>query len=113
MDKSLKYKKIVKDVLSYYVKIDREQSDEGIEYYLVSDDMQGHYIWGSIGWNNGKRKRHITAHIRIKDEKIWIETDFTEEGLAKDLISKGVPKEDIVLAFHEPSMRKYTEFAQT
>jgi hypothetical protein len=27
------------------------------------------------------------------------------------LLEAGVPKEDIVLAFHEPEMRQYTEFA--
>jgi len=26
-------------------------------------------------------------------------------------VALGIPKEDIVLAFHAPSMRKYTEFA--
>ena len=111
MDKSLKYKEIIKKILNRYVEIDRQQAEEGVEYYLVSDDDQGHYIWGSIGWSKGKRKRYMTAHLRVKEDKIWIETDFTEEGIATDLLNAGVPKEDIVLAFHEPSMRKYTEFA--
>ncbi|MBV7334508.1 XisI protein [Chloroflexi bacterium TSY] len=43
--------------------------------------------------------------------KIWIEIDWTEEGIATELVAAGVPKEDIVLAFHHPSMRQYTEFA--
>ncbi|MFM6003160.1 MAG: element excision factor XisI family protein, partial [Sphaerospermopsis kisseleviana] len=33
------------------------------------------------------------------------------EGIATDLVRVGVPKEDIVLAFHEPKMREYTNFA--
>ncbi|MCG6137968.1 MAG: XisI protein [Nostoc sp. LLA-1] len=28
-----------------------------------------------------------------------------------DLVCAGVPKQDIVLAFHEPQMRQYTDFA--
>lgn len=36
---------------------------------------------------------------------------WTEEGIANELLRKGVPKEDIVLAFHPPDVRKYTEFA--
>ncbi|WP_308796224.1 element excision factor XisI family protein [Tolypothrix sp. FACHB-123] len=31
--------------------------------------------------------------------------------MANDLVSAGVPKEDIVLAFHEPKMWQYTDFA--
>lgn len=113
MDKSLKYKEIVKKVLNYYVELDRRQPRTGIEYFLSSDDVNGHYIWGSLGWENGSRNRYITAHLRVKDKKIWIEVDLTENGIATDLINEGVPTNDIVLAFHEPSMRQYTEFAIT
>jgi hypothetical protein len=45
------------------------------------------------------------------DRKFWIEEDWTEDGIAADLVRAGVPKEDIVLAFHEPGMRQYTDFA--
>lgn len=113
MDKELKYKEIVKKVLNRYVEIDRQHPEEGVDYFLVSDDIQGHYLWTSLGWSKGKRTRYVHAHLRVKDEKIWIETDLTEQGIATDLLNKGVPKDDIVLAFHEPSMRQYTEFAIT
>jgi hypothetical protein len=32
-------------------------------------------------------------------------------GIANELVNLGVPKEDIVLAFHEPLVREYTGFA--
>ena len=31
--------------------------------------------------------------------------------MADELVKLGVPKEDIVLAFHEPLVREYTGFA--
>jgi hypothetical protein len=111
MDKSLKYKEIIKKILSRYVELDRQNPEDGVENYLSCDDENGHYIWGSVGWSKGKRNRYVHAHLRLKNEKIWIETDLTEAGIATDLLREGVPKEDIVLAFHEPSMRQYTEFA--
>ncbi len=113
MDKELKYKKLVKEILTRYVEIDREQPREGVDYFLVADEIQGHYLWTSLGWSGGKRTRYVHAHLRLKDEKIWIETDLTEQGIATDLLAAGVPKEDIVLAFHEPSMRQYSEFSAT
>jgi hypothetical protein len=44
----------------------------------------------------------MTVYVRIRDRKFWIEEDWTEDGIATDLVRAGVPKEDIVLAFHEP-----------
>lgn len=111
MDKELKYKNLIKEILNRYVEIDRQQPQEGVDYFLVADDVQGHYLWTSLGWSKGKRTRYIHAHIRIKTGKVWIETDLTEQGIATDILNEGVPKEDIVLAFHEPSMRQYTEFS--
>jgi hypothetical protein len=40
-----------------------------------------------------------------------MEEDWTEEGITAELLKEGVPKEDIVLAFHDPESRKLTEFA--
>lgn len=58
-----------------------------------------------------KRTNNIQVHIRIKDNKIWIEEDWTEEGIANELLKLNVPASDIVLAFHLPEDRKYTDFA--
>lgn len=35
----------------------------------------------------------------------------TEDGIANELVEAGIPKEEIVLGFHEPGVRKYTGFA--
>jgi hypothetical protein len=64
-----------------------------------------------VGWRNQKRIYGPVLHLDIINGKIWIQQDGTEVGIANELIAIGVPKEDIVLAFHPPSMRKYTEFA--
>ncbi|WP_333313505.1 element excision factor XisI family protein [Microcoleus sp. Z1_B5] len=37
--------------------------------------------------------------------------DGTEDAIADWLVAKGVPKQDIVLAYHAPYVRQYTEFA--
>ncbi len=53
----------------------------------------------------------MTVYIRLRDGKLWIEEDWTEDGIATDFVAAGIPKEDIVLAFHEPTMRQYIDFA--
>ncbi|MEM7032901.1 MAG: element excision factor XisI family protein, partial [Chloroflexota bacterium] len=55
----------------------------------------------------------VSLHLRIKQDKIWIERDNTDVGIAESLLEAGVAKEDIVLGFYRPERRKITEFAVT
>ena len=43
--------------------------------------------------------------------EILYQHDGTEEGIANRLVTLGVPKDHIVLAFHAPYKRPYTGFA--
>ena len=49
--------------------------------------------------------------IDIKGEKIWLQWNGTEDDIAANLVTMGVPNEDIVLGFQSPFMRKFTEYA--
>ena len=48
---------------------------------------------------------------KLENYRAYIQHDGTEIGIADELVKLGVPKEDIVLAFHEPLVRQYTGFA--
>jgi hypothetical protein len=47
----------------------------------------------------------------LRDDKVWIQYDDTEEGIATDLVSSGIDKNDIVLGFRHPKIRQQTGFA--
>ena len=111
MDKLTEYPKLIKQILSDYVELRNRYPNPDVETFLIVDEAKAHYIWINLGWQNGDRVTGITVYVRIRNDKFWIEEDWTEDGIATDLVRAGVPKEDIVLAFHEPQMRKYTEFA--
>lgn len=65
-----------------------------------------------IGWENMKRIHVCLLHLDVKkDGKIWIQKDFVEAGIATELMEAGIPKTDIVLAFHAPFKRPFTNFA--
>jgi hypothetical protein len=51
------------------------------------------------------------AHLEIRDGKIWILTDNTEEGIATELADAGIAKDRIVLGFYPPALREMGEFA--
>jgi hypothetical protein len=82
-----------------------------VDCECVFDDQRGHYLLVRIGWAGPRRVRAVTLHLRLRNDKIWIEEDMTEEGIATALMAQGVPKDDIVLGFHSPETRKHTEFA--
>ena len=82
-----------------------------VEVQVIFDREHEHYQLVSVGWDGNERIRGCILHIDIKDGKIWIQHDGTEVGVANELVEMGVPKHDIVLAFHAPARRKYTEFA--
>ena len=113
MDKSLSYKNLIKEILSRQLGIANRQTTPEIEEILVADDENGVYIWQALGWEKKKRHNYQRVLVRVCNGKIYIEEDWTEEGIGNQLSEKGVPKEDIVLAFHQPEMRKLTEFAVT
>jgi hypothetical protein len=65
----------------------------------------------SLGWRGEKRVRQAILYMRLRNGKIWIEEDWTEDGVVLDLQEAGIPKEDIVLAFNPPEVRHLTEYA--
>ena len=111
MDKLTHYQTLIKQILTEYERISSQVTDPDIDEVLMFDDIRSQYLWFNIGWKNDKRIKSISVYVRIKNNKIYIEEDWTEEGIATELLREGVPKEDIVLAFHDPETRKLTEFA--
>jgi len=111
MDKLINYQNIIKEILTNYQRISAQVPDPDIDEVLMFDDERSQYLWFNIGWKNDRRVQAISVYIRIKNEKIYIEEDWTEEGMANELLRKNVSKEDIVLAFHDPESRKLTDFA--
>jgi len=84
---------------------------EEIEVQAILDTERDRYLLLHTGWRGNNRTHGCSIHLDIKDGKIWIQHDGTEVGIAKLLVEEGVPKEDIVLAFHSPYMRQFTDFA--
>ncbi|MDB9524784.1 XisI protein [Oscillatoria sp. CS-180] len=110
MDRVEHYRDIVRQVLTDYQQLN-EKSESATESALVFDETHDHYLIVLMGWNDDERIKSNMIHVRLKDGKIWIEEDWTETGVATDLLENGISKDAIVLAFHPPQVRRYTEFA--
>ena len=111
MDKLEHYRSIIKKILTEYHQLFSQASTPNVEMLLAFDEKRDQYLWFQVGWTPEERIKGISVHIRLKNEKIYIEEDWTEEGIATELLREGIAKEDIVLAFHDPESRKFTEFS--
>jgi hypothetical protein len=111
MDKLTNYRMLIKRYLSHVESLVNREPTPGVETVCVFDEQRDHYLLLRIGWTADRRARHITLYVSIRDGKIWVEEDWTEYGIATELLKAGVPTQDIVLGFHPPEMRPLTEFA--
>lgn len=109
MDTKLNYSEIVKQILHEYA----ASYSEGNEFPLrtIFDDERQSYLLLDVGWYGDKYVHHTPIHIDIINNKIQIQYDDTEEGVAADLLEAGVPRLSIVLGFRPPEVRSCTEFA--
>jgi hypothetical protein len=78
---------------------------------VVFDRERDRYLLIQSGWVGGRRVNEIVTQIDLIDDKIWIQRDGIEYGIAQDLLDAGIPKDRIVLGFKSPELRKLTGFA--
>lgn len=109
MDKLTDYRQVITQVLTEYTTIPYKYGDLTCELIINRDENR--FILITQGWEKDTRVHGCLVHLDIIDNKIWIQRDSTEEGIATDLEAAGIPKSDIVLAFHPQRLRKYTEYA--
>lgn len=109
MDTVTIYRSLIERVLTDYAQIPYAHGD--IQIQAVFDREADHYLLMLVGREGVRRVPGCLAHVDICGEKIWIQRDGTEHGIARDLIEACVPKDQIVLAFRSSEMRQSTEFA--
>ncbi len=108
MDKLEKYSSIVQKILKEYAQFSQDQD---IETELIFDTIRHHYQIVNVGWKNDNWIYGCILHLDIKNDKIWIQHNGTEIEIGEELVKCGVPKSDIVIGFHPPFKRQFTEYA--
>jgi len=49
-------------------------------------------------------------HLDIRGDKVWVQYDGTTRPVVEELEAAGIPREDIVLAFHPEELRPLTGY---
>jgi hypothetical protein len=109
MDKLTQYRNYVQQLIKEYANYRPAYGD--IEVETIFDTQRDHYQLINIGWDDEQRVHGCSLHIDIKNGKIWLQYNGTENHIAHELVALGVPKEDIVLGFQEPYKRQFSDFA--
>lgn len=111
MDKLDKYRQIIHKLIEKHAAYKPTYGD--IETVSVCGLVHDNYLLMNIGWDRTGRVHAVDLHLRIKEDKIWIEWDGTENGVTEELLEAGVLPEDIVLGFYRPERPSMIDLSMT
>lgn len=99
----------IQAVFAEWAKLPRIPSDWKI--VSVQDAQQDRYTLQSVSFAKDRYDTRLLAYLEVREDKIWILTDNTEEGIASELVQAGIAKDQIVLGFYSTSLREVGDFA--
>lgn len=101
MDKLKDYRRIITKVLNSLLITGANPGN--IDEYAICDEKTDNYILSNVGWHpSGRRQLGYPVHIRIKDDKVSVEWDGTDQEIIQQLIDAGIDENDIVYGFDKP-----------
>jgi XisI protein len=117
MDKIEQYRQIIQQVLQNHAQLSPSRGN--VEAQVICDRDHDHYQLAYVGWESDSlaetlRERRVFGpilHFDIKDGKIWIQYNGTEEHIGETLVKLGVPAQDIVLGFRSAFKRQFSGYA--
>lgn len=106
MDRLTQNKQAVKQLL-LEVSSTMPTEDKGVENQLIIDEERGHFLIFGVGWELNKWFYATFLHIDVKENgNVWLQHNGTDLDMIAWLHRLGVPKQEIVLGFHSPSVRE-------
>lgn len=109
MEKLTQYRQIIQSALMTYTEIPYSHGE--LICKPIFDEVRDSYLLLTLGWDRKARVHGCLIHLDIINEKVWVQRDETEDGVTLELVASGIPRHDIVLAFHPIDVRPYTGYA--
>ena len=104
------YLAILNKILEDYCAILNQHQDSTTTTLITNNDNT-RYLIITEGWNGVTRTHALIFDAEIRNQKIWLHHDGLDHGITDELVAAGVPKGQIVLAFHPPNIRPHTGYA--
>jgi len=105
MDKKLSQHNAIMTFLNEYVPI-KPSEWKNVQNQLISDQVNGHYQLVRVGWHNGEHIHYAVFHFDLVGDKVWIQQNRTDLPIVDELEALGIQRNDIVLAFQEPTKQQ-------
>ena len=105
------YEDIIIQSLQEYADMFNQQKD-GLEAKVIIDKEGGHYQLLNMGWRKDEYQFYVIFHFDVKDGKVWLQENRTDVLIAKELVAKGISKNDIVLGLQYPELRAAAGYAE-
>lgn len=109
MDKLQHYRQVIRELLADHAHPYAHSDD--VETEIICDVEHDHYQLSYVGWEEQQRIFNLILHFDIKDGKVWIQHNGTETAITQALVEQGVPASDIVVGFHSPFKRQFSDYA--
>ena len=107
MDTRTADREVIEKALAEYAAIPYAHGE--VVTQTVFDRTNDHYLLVIVGSENRRRVHGCLVHIDLIGDKVWIQTDGTEHGMAPALVRGGIPAERIILAFSSAGPYPYTD----
>ena len=82
-----------------------------LKRHLVISENKTEYVLLDVGWFNKRYISDLVFHIEVVEDKVWIHEDNTDIDIASVLVNRGIPKDNIVLAFLPDYARELSDYA--
>jgi XisI protein len=80
---------------------------ETLQVFPIFDRQTDRYQLLCQGWTaSEKRVFHPVIHIEIIQDWVWIQHNQSDLDIGEALCNRGIPKSQIVLGLHPPSVRQ-------
>lgn len=109
-DKLTKYKKILKELFKCQASLHFANEPE-VEQQLIINKEETQFIIMVVGWYEEYYKHFALLHVQLKEGKVWLHQNNTDEDVGSILEEKGIPKSELVLGFFTPFERELSDYA--
>jgi len=82
MDRLAQYRRLIQNQLGEFVEWANSDVDEESEVICLFDEKHDHYMVLRAHWGQYRCVHGAQIFIRIRNGKIWIEEDWTQDGIA-------------------------------
>lgn len=108
MDRIKQYRQILEKIVKRHAGF--QPANGKIETHAVCDRERDEYMVIDAGWNEkGRRVYDVVLHFRLQDGTVYVERDNTDAEIVRELITNGLNREDIILAFNSPPNQKLSD----